>query len=284
MAFTQKLLSFTFDMADGSRVAVSGVRASATISMGGGIDYGGMDCSIYGLTMSLTNQLSTLGQLIPQVRRNTVSVSAGDSTTGLSVVYQGTIFNGWADYASMPNNAFRISSPTSGLANVQPIPPTTINGSADVATIMSGLAQQAGYHFENDGVQQQFFYPYFPGSVGEQIQRVAAKANINHTIDPTTNTLAIWPLGTSRGNQIPLISPDTGMIGYPTFTSSGIEVTTVYNSSIRYGQSIKVQSSIPAASKQWDIINLVHELESMVPGGAWRTRMRLVAPGQLSIS
>jgi hypothetical protein len=36
MPFTQKLLSFTFDLANGDRVTVSGLRASATITMGGG--------------------------------------------------------------------------------------------------------------------------------------------------------------------------------------------------------------------------------------------------------
>jgi hypothetical protein len=284
MPFTQKPLSFVFDMANGDRVTVSGLRASATVTMGGQANYGGMDCSIYGLTPSLTNRLATLGRIIPQVRRNFVTVSAGDSVTGQSGVYQGVIYIGVADYASMPNNAFRIQSPTSGLVNVKPIPPTTINGAADVATIMSGLAQQAGYQFENNGVQQQFFYPYFPGALGEQIQRVAAKANINCTIDPATNTLAIWPLGTARGDLIPLISPDTGMIGYPTFPAlGGVELTTIYNPSIRFGQRVQVQSSFTPANGQWDIISLSHELESMVPGGAWRTRLQTVYPEQLMV-
>lgn len=284
MPFTQKLLSFTFDMANGDRVTVSGLRASVTVTMGGQADYGGMTASIYGLTMSLTNQLSTLGQIIPGVLRNFVTVSAGDSATGQSTVFTGIIFDGWADYASMPNNAFRIQSPTGGYPALKPIPPTTINGAADVATIMSGLAVQAGYHFENNGVQQQFFYPYYPGSAGEQIKRVAANANINHTIDPVTNTLAIWPLGGQRGNLIPLISPDTGMIGYPTYGQGGaVEITTVYNPSIRYGTRIQVQSSLPQASQKWDIVSLVHELESMVPGGAWRTRLLGLRPGQSGI-
>jgi hypothetical protein len=39
MPFTQKLLSFTFDMANGDRVTVSGLRAAATVTMGGGADY-----------------------------------------------------------------------------------------------------------------------------------------------------------------------------------------------------------------------------------------------------
>jgi hypothetical protein len=56
-----------------------------------------------------------------------------------------------------------------------------------------------------------------------------------------------------------------------------------FNASIRFGQRVQVQSSIPAASKQWDIISLSDELESLVPGGAWRTRVSLVPPGVLQV-
>jgi hypothetical protein len=41
VAFTQKLLSFTFDLANGDRFTVSGLRASVTVTMGGQADYGG---------------------------------------------------------------------------------------------------------------------------------------------------------------------------------------------------------------------------------------------------
>jgi hypothetical protein len=151
--------------------------------------------------------------------------------------------------------------------------------------MMSGLAAQGGFHFENSGVNQQFFYPYSPGAVREQIERVAAKANINWVIDPTTNTLAIWPKGTARGDLIPLISKDTGMIGYPTWGDGDgtIWITTIYNPSIHYGQRVQLESSIPQASHQWDIISLTHELASMTPGGAWRTRFQGVLPGLLQV-
>jgi hypothetical protein len=237
MPFTQKLLRFTFDLPAPpqgptqagppletpqqqgptqsgepivtpiatNRVTVSGLRASATIHQGGGTDYGITEISIYGLTMSMTNQLSTLGLLQGSPRRNIVTVEAGDSASGLGVVYQGMIWNGFADYGSMPNNAFRIISNPGGLPALQPIPPTSINGMGDVATIMAGLAKQARLRFENNGVQAQLPYPYLPGTVGDQIKDVAEHAGINHTIDGGTvpNTLAIWPKGGVRGSVIP---------------------------------------------------------------------------------
>jgi hypothetical protein len=97
MPFTTKLLKFTFDLPGKSfdnsgganRLTVEGVRASVSITQGGSADYGQCDITIYGLTQTVMNQLSTLGVKIMFVRRNVVTVSAGDSVNGLSVVYQG---------------------------------------------------------------------------------------------------------------------------------------------------------------------------------------------------
>lgn len=282
MPFTQKQLRFTFNLADGTNVTVSGLRASVSIQQAGGINLGDADVSIYGLTPSLMNSLSTLGNRSYYVARNAITIEAGDGTTGMSVVYRGTIIFAYGDYASMPNVSFHLIANPYALYAVQPIPPTTINnGFVDVATVMSGLAQQAKppLHFENTGVQQTMSYPYFPGTVMDQIHATAAKAGINHFIDPATNTLAIWPKGGARGNAIPLISPDTGMIGYPAFTSYGIIITSVYNPSLSYGQRVKVQSSLPSANGEWFVSTLAHELDSMTPGGQWHSRFLCAAPG-----
>ncbi len=273
MAFTQKLLRFTVALADGSQVVFSGLRSTCTIIQGGNADLGGAEITIYGLTLSDMNKISTLGVLIQWVRRNVITVEAGDTTSGMGVVYQGNILNGWADFQAMPNNSFRISARAGLFAAVQPITPTTINNAnADVATLMNGLAVQGGFHFENTGVQVQISYPYLSGTILNQIDTLAKAANINYTID-SNNTLAIWPRNSQRGSQIPVVSEQTGMIGMPTFNSLGVQVDTMYNPSITFGQFVQVQSSVvPAANKTWAISSLTHELSSMLQGGPWRTR------------
>lgn len=289
--FAQKQLRFTFDLPAGSsfaeapganRMTVSGLRASATITQGGSAQFGMADIAIYGLTLSEMNQLSTLGVQIPMVRRNVVSIEAGDETNGMSVVFQGTITNGWCDFASMPNNSFRITADPAVYIRVQPIPPTTINGQADVATILAGLAQQANMSFNNGGVQERLYYPYFPGTVLEQIERCARAAGINYTIDH--NTLSIWPRGTQRGQLVPVISPDTGMIGYPTFTSLGVGIAVVFNPTLVFGQNVSVQgSALSAANKVWSIYKISHDLDSQMPNGQWRTRIEAAPPGLVAL-
>ena len=69
------------------------------------------------------------------------------------------------------------------------------------------------------------------------------------------------------------VSPSTGMRGYPAFTSSGIEVTTLFNPTLQYGGNIQVESQLTPACGTWNIYNLAHELESEIPSGKWFTTL-----------
>jgi hypothetical protein len=51
----------------------------------------------------------------------------------------------------------------------------------------------------------------------------------------------------------------TGMVGYPRYTASGIEVTTMWNPNFLYGGSIQVESDLTPACGTWYIVNIAHE-------------------------
>lgn len=286
MSFTHKQIAISFDLGKGSfgesgfdRVKLGGsLRASANITIAGVYAFSTMDLTVSGMTLSNMNALTTLGQNIAALRRNVVTVEAGDAGTGLSVVFRGQIQEAWADFSGMPNVIFRVHARADLLEAVKPIPPTTFNGLADVVTIMRGLATQAGWSFQNDGVTAQLIDPYFPGTIGDQIKACADHANIRMLPGPPT--LFIWPKGGARGGSVPIVSPDTGLVGYPTFTQSGIQLTTLFNPGIGFGQKIQVKSSvkIPAQLPMvsdgiWVVASLSHALESETPGGQWHSRM-----------
>jgi hypothetical protein len=205
-----------------------------------------------------------------------VILEAGD-TSGLGVVFQGTMTRAWADFSAMPDVCFHASAHAGVLQALKPIPPSSYIGSVDVATVMAGLAVQMGLTFENTGVSVKLANPYFPGTAWEQADRAATAAGINWVADKTK--LAIWPKGQPRGSQIPLVSPDTGLIGYPLFNSKGIIVTTQYNPSINFGSAIQVQSSLGPANGKWFVSAISHELESEIPNGNWFSRIEAVPPG-----
>lgn len=288
MSFTHKSLSVTFEIGEGNfgeagqnSLTLTGVRASATIEIVGRQTQGRMDLVIYGLTRSHMNKLSTLGMMIQRIRRNRVTLAAGDSGTGLGTVFQGTIAEAWADFEGMPNNGFHVVAYAAMFEALKPIPPTTVRGLADVSTVLSGLATQAGWTFVNNGVTAKLIDPYFPGTITDQIRACANAAGINWEIG--LQTLTIWPKGAARDQLVPVISPATGLVGYPTFNAFGLAGMMRYSPSIRFGQRVKIESSLPQAVGFWDITSLSHTLESETPGGQWFSRFTATVPGNLVV-
>ena len=108
----------------------SNLRMSATIVVSGSNNPGNMELAIYGLPLSLMNQLSTVGNQYWQQAKNSITLSAGEVGGQMSVVFQGIIFNAYVDAAAMPQVAFRLTcNPGGGGFNaMKPVAPITFQG------------------------------------------------------------------------------------------------------------------------------------------------------------
>lgn len=275
MAFVQRLLQFTFALGEGTfggggsnQITVSGLRASVKVARSGGPAMGTLDAVIYGMTDSQMNSLTTLGLIATTHRRNSVTVQAGDSGSALAVVFTGTIRDAWGDYNSQPEVGFRVMAQTGFIEALEPVPPTSVKGNADVAALLSGLAAQMNISFENNGVSISLSNPYLSGSPRVQARQIVEQAGIEWN-GMDNGVLAIWNPGDSRGGSAALVSINTGMIGYPSFTSQGIRIRSVFNPSIGFGQKIQVQSSLPKANGVWKVCDLDYELDTLTPNGKW---------------
>jgi hypothetical protein len=283
-SFVQRAIDVTFTRATGvfaeggkNTLTLSGLRCSAVITKNGGASWGALDLRVYGMTLSTMNDLSTLGMLVTTDQKNSVSVFAGNVGSALGLVFEGTIYQAWTDFRQMPEVPFVVSGQTGLTAAVTPVAPSSYTGAADVAVIMASLATQMGLAFQNSGVSGVVLSnSYLSGTALQQAKNVAQHAGINLDID--ANTLYIWPKNGSKGGAVPLISPSTGLIGYPTYTANGIDIEVLYNPSITFGGKVQVQSSLPQACGTWQVYGLTHDLESITPGGAWKSSVRLVSP------
>lgn len=290
MAFTQKEISVTISLGTGqfgdtgaNTVTLSGLRTKAEIQQFGGDAMPQVQLLIYGLPPSMMNQLTAIGPINSAVLfKNSVIVAAGDSGSALTTVYSGSIWQAWADYNQIPESALNISAVGGLAASLKPVAATSYTGSADVGTIMQSLASLAGLSFVNHGVSVQLSNPYFPGTALSQIRECAQAADCNLTIE--NGTLEIWPKNGSRNLlSTPIVSAQTGMVGYPTFSSNGLMVTTMFNPSIKIGGQFTVQSSILPADGTYVATQVSHSLESITPDGQWFTHI-LGVPLQGGIS
>jgi hypothetical protein len=283
MTFLRRRLNITFSLDSGTfdgsnnTTTLTGYRAHALVNHAGGPSDGTLDLTVYGMKRSMMDQLSTLGMQINLVPKNTISVSAADdSNSNGSTVFVGYILAAYSDFHGQPEVAFHITAHTGLPQAVAPAAASSYRGSTDVATIMQSLATMMGLRFENSGVQAKLMNPYFSGSAKSQMRKCADAAGINASI--IDGALCIWPRNGARNGQIPLVSKDTGMEGYPTYTAYGIMVSTLYNPSIGMGQKINVQSDLKPACGEWAVYWLNHDLQSEMPNGRWHTQILAYNP------
>lgn len=271
LRFVITLGTGTFGSTANNQITIEGFRASVTIDKAGGMMMGTLNAQIYGVSQSDMNSCTTLQWKNQGYIKNTVSVYAIDGSQE-TLVFQGNIVNAWGNYQSMPDVFLQIQAQAAYFNQLQPVSPTSLKGSVDVATVMATLAKQMGYAFENNGVSVSLSNPYLPNTALEQAKALAKAAGCDLYLDSTV--LAITPANTPRGGLIPEIGPDSGLAGYPTFDGVGLSLQSEFNPAITFGGSIKVVSSIPTAVGQWIVTSVAHHLESEKPGGAWFSTIR----------
>lgn len=255
-------------------VKVSGLRVQANIVNTDGAAMGNAQLRIFGLPPSLLNQLAGLNQAAQAIRNNTIIVTAGDDVSGMPVVFRGTISLAQLDLTNAPDSSLTVCAFAGLFDALQTAKPSSYPGSADAAIIMSDLAVKMGLGFEGpNGVSVILSTPYFSGTLRDQAESCARAANIGWTIEG--QTLAIWPRDGSRGGAIPLISPETGLVGFPAYSSGtfqGLAVTTIFNSLLRVGKPVQIESSLKVANGTWHVFDIAHALESETPSGKWFTQ------------
>ena len=273
MAFTQKQItvSFNYQSVGGGQKTLTGLRCSCVVVNAGGDTTGQMELAIWGMPLSDMNALSILGTQSGTYGSNTVTVTAGEAGIGaaLPVVFTGTIQRAVVDARQQPQVVFRVSAYAVKLSDIKPAQPTSVQGSADVAQIAGQLAQQMGLTLEDGGVQAKLSNCYLHGTLLTQMRQLAQHAGISWTADVQAGTLAIVPRNQARTTGGLSVSPRNGLVGYPSFTSSGIALTLAFDPTIKVLSSINVQSDLTPACGSWKIYKVEHEIESQVPRGKW---------------
>ncbi len=266
-----------FGSSNNDQIILRGFRATADIDKAGGVQMGTLRARIYGVSQSDMNSITTLqwrpNTLIP----NTIQVFAIDGDVE-TLVFSGNIINAWGNYQSMPDVFLQVQAITAFFNALQPVPPRSFNGASDVATIMQQIAIAMGFAFENNSVNVKLSNIYLANSGLEQAKELAKIAGIGLYIDDTTLAITQAP-NINRGGIIPLISRDSGMIGYPTFDSVGVNFQTLFNRAITFGGAIQIQTDIQQSAGQWVVTSINHRLESEKPGGAWFSSIRGNANG-----
>ena len=182
-------------------------------------------------------------------------ILAGEGQKAPRMVYEGYIREAWPEFNGAPEVVFNIESEAGGIERMKPVPALSYPGAADAVVIMEGLAKTMGLKFENNGVDPIMLdNPYFPGTATVQAEACARAANIGWVLDD--DKLVIFPIfGQRSKGDIPVISPKTGLVGYPSYSAGAhIALRTLYNPAITFNGTIKVEGSqVSNANGEWRV-------------------------------
>lgn len=278
LQFKIKLGQGTFASGD-QETTIEGLRSSVEIERLG-LGSAQADVRIYGMAQELMNRLTTNYQFYLEQRRpNLLTILAGDDDGGMAVCFSGTIYWSWCDARQQPDIAFWISAAPGQYSATQAVPPVSFKGTVDAVIVARGIAEQMHYTLAANGVDARINSPYLPGSPKSQIEALCRAVDCLYEIDETNQTIWMWPKGGQKSDVVADVSPDTGLIGYPAFTQSGIQFSTLYNPSIEIGKKVRMKSGLEPANGEWLALKVSHSLESDMPDGRWFTTVECIYPG-----
>lgn len=223
----------------------------------------------------------------PQYTRNTVQIEA-DSGSGYTYVFSGQIMVAGPDYSDSPDVCLYVQAQALGFELLTAANPTAYPGVANVSDVIEAIASKMGMAFENDGVTGTFTNPYYVGALPDQLRQAAQDANIYCAIEQ--GLVVISPAGVPRSIEPFVLTPQSGLIGYPQALGNGnLSVRSFFNPAYRFNGPLTIKNSqviIDAqltsintkADGNWSIGPMTHTLESNKPGGAWFTEMTVYNP------
>ncbi len=235
-----------------------GLRVRVSISKGGTPQLDTAEIRIWGMPLSDMNAVSRLGKPLTWTRDNQITINAGDTDSGMSQVFTGSMNSAYVDFQP-PEASLNIMAISRLVELTKAVPPSSFPGNASIDTIGNAIATKMGLGFQNSGVNWQTNNAYFTGSAKAQMDAVAKAANCQWTPNGGSNgnLLEVWPKGVPRGSSGITLSPQSGLIGYPTFQDVGVLLRHLYVPGIGFGQSFQLQSSILPTSTWWVLHNQI---------------------------
>ncbi|WP_019210808.1 baseplate hub protein [Yersinia massiliensis] len=281
MSYQKRKITVNFtlsddDFGDGNdSLTVSGLRVEAQIDNAGGVSGSTLYAKIYGMKESDMNKCCTYAQVYGVIKNIAITMTAGDEASGMSQVFQGTIFNGMIDYNETPNVPLVIQAKSGFVEQILPAASNSSPGSTNVASMIEAIAKSIDFGFTNNGVNTSLSNHYSWGSPVEQIRDIARAAGIDLAIE--NRIVSIWPTGGVKDNQMVHLSPSEGLIGYPNYLGYGYAVTAIFTPDIVRGRRLRLLSASPRANGDLYIQAVSHLISSEMPGGPWFTMSTLTS-------
>lgn len=250
----------------------------------GGKQYGNAKVEIYGVPLSSMNQIARLWMesLTPQ-NDDTLSIDVWDGKDFVPL-FQGVITWSAVNASAMPQVKLEIEANASMvLMNTTASPYASGTGPVALPDALISIIKPQGFSLDYSDTATR--YPltdvHVSGSPLEQVSTL-----MRHYDDLTwfcnLQRLIVRRAKAPFNEDAIRIAADTGLQGFPVYSSSGLQLSTVFNARLRPGAPLDVQVT------DFDFINrtkwvaavVAHQLDVNYPGGQWVTGLAANSFGQ----
>lgn len=251
-----------------NRITLDNCKASVKVTNGGAAMAGNANFTIYGLSTELITALCKVGASGYHVQAGAtveVEIYANDS-----LVYSGNVYYVNADMNETPDVGVEFIASASKQLMSSKAPDYSFKGTRNFTQILKDICNASDYDFVDKGVTGSQTNGYYSGTPLEQIRSLCVAGKINFAV----NGRVVYAWNRYRGKLAatrPVVSPGNGLIGYPVYTRGGLTIQTQFSPFIVQGEQLRLDTSLPGASGDYDARLVSHYLTSWTKNGAWHT-------------
>lgn len=249
----------------------------------GGKQYGNAKVEIFGVPLSSMNQIARLWMetLTPQ-NDDTLAIDVWDGKDYVPL-FQGVITWSAVDASGMPQVKLVIEANASMiLMNTTASPYASGTGPVALPDALTSILKPASFTLDYSEAAPRYMLTdvHVAGSPLEQVSTL-----LRHYDELTwfcnLQRLIVRRARAPFNEDAIRIAADTGLQGFPVYSSSGIQLSTVFNARLRPGAPLDVQVT------DFDFINrtkwvaavVAHQLDVNFPSGQWTTGLAANAFG-----
>lgn len=231
------------------------------------------DIRIYGMKAADMNAMTVTWAKPPVVLDHLVILEA-DNGKGFVQVFRGTITEAQPNYQSAPDVAFGIVATTGYFQKINPVEPTSYPAATDIKTVAGDLIKRMGFIFIDGGAKATFAEgSYFWGTLWDQLAQACEAADADFYVQG--DTILVTESRRPGGDRPTVVlTPSTGLIGYPCYERAGLNVLALFDPAFTCGVPIDIESIVPNATGRWYPYSMTHIIESRMPHGQWMSQLQ----------
>lgn len=256
-------------------------RMSIVVSQGGGL-FGNAKVQIFGVALDAMNKIARLWlEVLSPSNSDTMDIDVWDGANFVPF-FKGVITWSAINASGAPNIALEIEANDSMVAMNTVAQPYAQDTPIALQDALTAILEPTGLvvEFAESVPELQIQKAHLLGTPMEQ-----ANTLMNYFPELTHYTnlqrFIVRPVnGPLGGDPLP-VNKGTGMIGYPTYSSSGVTLATLFDARLRLGLALDIQTtSFDFINRtKWVCAVLQHNIQPNWPGGQWITQIAAQAYG-----